>query len=191
MANPGVKKTVNNKKGSKSTSTTRANNKKVEHSAKKFWMGLGIIVFPLVVGLISSALTGDAMMGFGKLNQPPLAPPAWLFPVAWTILYLLMGVASLLIFRLEPKDKKGKRLRKAELIVYLVQLAFNFMWTLLFFKFELRFFAYGWLVVMWMMILALIVMAFRNCKAAAWCLIPYILWCTFAAYLNFAIAILN
>lgn len=151
----------------------------------------GLIVFPLIVGLISSALTGDAMMSFGKLNQPPLAPPAWLFPVAWTILYLLMGVASYLFYRLKPKNKSAKNLKKAELIIYFVQLVFNFFWTLFFFRFELRFFAFGWLIAMWLMIFALIIMAFKNQKAAAWCLIPYILWCTFASYLNLAAAILN
>ncbi len=164
---------------------------KLSVKIKSFFIAVGFIVFPLVIGLISSALTGDAMMSFGKLNQPPLAPPAWLFPVAWTILYILMGVASYLIYQLKPRAKKEKNLRKAELIVYFVQLFFNFMWTLLFFKWELRFFAFGWLIVMWGMILALIIMAFKNRKAAAWCLLPYILWCTFAAYLNIMIAVLN
>ena len=169
----------------------RVNGRKVEHPMRKFMIAVGFILLPLVVGLISSALTGDAMMRFGELNQPPLAPPAWLFPVAWTILYLLMGVASYLIFRLKPKTQAEKNLKTAELVLYFVQLAFNFMWTLFFFKWELRYFAFGWLVVMWLMILALVIMTFRNRKAAGWCLIPYLLWCTFAAYLNIMIAILN
>ncbi len=165
--------------------------KKTSTKIKNFFIAAGMIALPVVVGLIASALTGDAMTSFGELNQPPLAPPAWLFPVAWTILYILMGVASYLIYRLKPRTKKEKMLRKAELIVYFVQLVFNFFWTLFFFKWEFRFFAFGWLIVMWAMILALIVMAFRNQKAAAWCLVPYILWCTFAAYLNIMIAVLN
>ena len=158
---------------------------------KHFWTAAGMIIFPLVVGLISSALTGDAMMSFGRLNQPPLAPPAWLFPVVWTILYILMGVAAYLIYRLKPRTKKEKKLQKTELVIYFVQLFFNFMWTLFFFKWELRYFALGWLMVMWLLVLVLIILASKNQKAAAWCLVPYILWCSFAAYLNIMIAVLN
>ena len=188
----GIKKSKTKKGITTAASTkTRRVAKEPKSKFKIFLIAVLIIVFPLIVGLISSALTGDAMMSFGQLKQPPLAPPAWLFPVAWTILYILMGVASYLIFRLRPKTSTEKKLRLAELIVYLVQLIFNFFWTLLFFKFELRFFAFGWLVAMWLMILALIIMAFKNCRAAAWCLIPYILWCTFASYLNIMVAVLN
>ena len=158
---------------------------------KHFLIATGIILLPLVVGLVASALTGNTMMEFGRLKQPPLAPPAWLFPVAWTILYILMGVASYLIYRLEPKTKQEKKLQTAELIIYFMQLFFNFMWTILFFRLEMRWFAFFWLIVMWLMILTLICMCAKNRKAAAWCLVPYLLWCTFASYLNIMIAILN
>ena len=164
---------------------------KQKNKIRNVLIAIGLIILPLVVGLVASALTGDAMMLFGKLNQPPLAPPAWLFPVAWTILYILMGIASYLIYRLKVKSKREKKLRKAELALFYLQLFFNFFWTLFFFKWELRFFAFGWLIVMWGMILALIMMAFKNQKKAAWCLVPYILWCTFVAYLNIMIAVLN
>lgn len=190
---------IKTKKASTKRSTKRTevhmkvkvNGREVQHPARKFWLATGIIFLPLIVGLIASALTGDAMMVFGRLNQPPLAPPAWLFPVAWTILYILMGVASYLIYRLNPKTESEQKLQKAEIIIYFVQLFFNFMWTLIFFALEARWFALGWLIVMWLMILALICMCKKNCKAAAWCLVPYILWCTFATYLNVMIAILN
>lgn len=171
--------------------TVKVNGKPVAHPVRKFFIASGFILLPLCVGLISSAITGDAMMGFGALKQPPLAPPAWLFPVAWTILYLLMGVASYLIYRLKPVTSAEKSLKTTELILYFTQLVFNFFWTIFFFNLELRFFAFGWLIAMWVMILALIIMAFKNRKAAAWCLLPYLLWCTFAAYLNIMVAILN
>ena len=186
------KKTV--KKTGKRTEAqfkVKVNGRGVQHPVRKFWVATGLIFLPLMVGLVSSALTGDAMMTFGKLNQPPLAPPAWLFPVAWTILYILMGVASYLIYRLNPKTKAEKKIQTAELIIYFVQLFFNFMWTIFFFRLEMRWFAFGWLIVMWLMILALICMCAKNRKAAAWCLVPYLLWCTFASYLNIMIAILN
>ena len=171
--------------------TVKVNGKPVAHPVRKFLIAVCFILFPLCIGLISSAITGDAMMNFGTLKQPPLAPPAWLFPVAWTILYLMMGTASYLIYRFKPTTPAEKSLKTTELILYSAQLAFNFCWTIFFFRLELRFFAFGWLIAMWLMILVLIIMAFKNCKAAAWCLLPYLLWCTFAAYLNIMVAILN
>lgn len=185
------KKTVKTAKSTKSTIKVNVKGKKEKRNCKRVAVAFGFILLPLVVGIISSLITGDAMTSFGELNQPPLAPPAWLFPVAWTILYILMGVASYLIFRLDPKTKKEAKARDAELTIYFTQLIFNFLWAIFFFQFELRFFAFGWLIVMWLMILALIIMAFKNRKVAAWCLIPYLLWCTFAAYLNIMIAVLN
>lgn len=175
----------------KKTTTKKTIKKKSENGFKNFLIAAGFILLPLVIGIISSLVTGDAMMGFSKFNQPPLAPPAWLFPVAWTILYILMGVVSYLIYRIKPRNKTEEKLQKTESVVYFVQLFFNFMWTILFFKFELKWFAFGWLIVMWLMIFALVFMCAKNCKAAAWCLTPYIIWCTFAAYLNVMIAILN
>ena len=150
-----------------------------------------MILLPLVGGSIITLFTINAQETFGNFNQPPLAPPAWLFPVAWTILYILMGVACYLIYRLEPKTKDEQKLQKTELIIYFLQLFFNFMWTLIFFALGARWFALGWLIAMWLMILTLILMCGKNCKAAAWCLVPYILWCTFATYLNVMIAVLN
>lgn len=194
MANPHktqteTKKTTTKKKTTKIKVDVKG--KPEKRTFKHFLIATGIILLPLVVGLVASALTGNTMMEFGRLKQPPLAPPAWLFPVAWTILYILMGIASYLIYRLNPKTKSEKRLQTAELIIYFVQLFFNFMWTILFFRLELRWFAFGWLIAMWLMILVLICMCAKNRKTAAWCLVPYLLWCTFASYLNIMIAILN
>ena len=184
-----TKKTTMKKKTTKIKVAVKG--KPEKRTFKHFLIATGIILLPLVVGLVASALTGNTMMEFGRLKQPPLAPPAWLFPVSWTILYILMGVASYLIYRLNPKTKAEKKLQTAELIIYFVQLFFNFMWTIFFFRLEMRWFAFGWLIVMWLMILALICMCAKNRKAAAWCLVPYLLWCTFASYLNIMIAILN
>lgn len=162
-----------------------------KRTAGKIFFAIFLIVLPLIVGVISTFVTGSAMMVFGELNQPPLAPPAWLFPVAWTILYILMGAASYLIYRLDSKTRAEKKLQTAEIIIYFVQLFFNFMWTILFFRLEARWVAFGWLIAMWLMIFALICMCMKNRKTAAWCLVPYLLWCTFAMYLNAMIAILN
>lgn len=188
-----TKKKTGNTKGRRTEAhaTAKANGRRVEHPVRKFWIAVFYIFFPLVVGLVSSAITGDAMKNFGELNQPPLAPPAWLFPVAWSILYILMGVASYLVYRWRPKTDIDKQSKVAWITIYFIQLVFNFLWTILFFKLEVRFFAFGWLIAMWLMILALIVMAFRGRKAAGWLMLPYLLWCTFAGYLNIMIAVLN
>lgn len=164
---------------------------KPKHPVLKRFIAALIILCPLIVGLISAALTSGDMTRFATLTQPPLAPPAWLFPVAWAVLYLLMGVASYLIYRQKTSLAHDKTLKTTELIIFYVQLVFNFFWTLFFFKWELRFFAFGWLVAMWSLVLALIILVFKKCRIAAWLLMPYLLWCTFAAYLNIMVALLN
>lgn len=180
------------KKSSKSVKIkVSVKGKPAKRSARQILFTIGLIVMPLVVGVMSALVTGSAMMNFGNLKQPPLAPSMWIFPLIWTVLYISMGVASYLIYKREARNKNDAELQKAEIIVYFVQLFFNFMWTILFFRLEMRWLAFGWLVVMWCMIIALITMCAKNCKAAAWCLVPYIVWCTFAMYLNIMIAILN
>lgn len=189
------KKNSKNKKSSDKRTETymslKVNGKEVKHPVRKFFIALCMIMLPLVGGSVITIFTIDAQEAFGSFTQPPLAPPAWLFPVVWTILYIMMGVASYLIYRVKAKKPAEKRLRVAELIVFYVQLAFNFAWTLLFFNANLKYFAFGWLIVMWSMILVLIIMCSRNQRTAMWLLLPYLLWCTFAAYLNLAIAVLN
>ena len=191
MASSKVKPKVKSKKRMSATMTVKANGREVEHPIRKFWKAVGIILLPVAVGIIASVCTIAAQESFGAFKQPPLAPPAWLFPVVWTILYLMMGVASYLIYRVRVKTAVERRLRVAELVVFYVQLIFNFAWTLLFFNADMKYFAFGWLIALWLMILTFILMAFRNRKAAGWLMLPYLLWCTFAAYLNISIAMLN
>ena len=171
--------------------SVKVNGREVKHPGRKFLIAVGMILLPLVGGSIITLFTINAQEAFGAFRQPPLAPPAWLFPVAWTVLYIMMGVASYLIYRVRAKKAGEKRLKAAELWLFYVQLLFNFVWTLLFFNANLKYFAFFWLVVMWLMILVLIVLCFKNRRAAAWLLVPYLLWTTFAGYLNLAIAILN
>ncbi len=149
------------------------------------------IAIPLVTGIISSWLTKDAMVRFGQLNQPPLSPPAWLFPVAWSVLYILMGVASYLIFVHEPQTSGEQRLRLVALVLYALQLAVNFAWSPVFFGLQAYWVALAMLVVMWAHILALVIIAFRLNPLAGACLVPYLAWSTFAGYLNAGVALLN
>ncbi len=153
---------------------------------------LVLILLPLGVGGVSAALTSNAMANFSELKQPPLSPPGWLFPVAWTILYLLMGIASVLIWRAGASNKKSdSNLSKRLMVVYFIQLIFNFCWSPVFFNFKWYWFALGWLLLMWAEIIYLAVNSRKLNKKATLMLVPYILWTTFAAYLNLGIALLN
>ena len=149
------------------------------------------IAVPVLAGLLSSVLTGDAMGKFADFVKPPLAPPAWLFPVAWTILYVMMGLASYFIIIAPTRTKQDKFERKVAVIVYLAQLAFNFVWTPIFFLAGDYFFALVWLIIMWLMIVVLMFWARHRSMTAVWLLLPYALWCLFAMYLNASIMILN
>ena len=145
------------------------------------------ILIPLAVGGLAAFLTQNNMETFGSLNQPPLTPPAWLFPVVWTILYTLMGIASYLVLT----SGKNPIAIRTSLWVYGIQLFFNFLWTIIFFNLQAYTFAFVWLILLWLLILLNTFLFYRISKPAGWLLVPYFLWVTFAAYLNLAIAILN
>ncbi|MBR2997320.1 tryptophan-rich sensory protein [Candidatus Saccharibacteria bacterium] len=149
------------------------------------------VILPLIVGGISAMITGDMVAKFGELEQPILSPPEWLFPIAWTILYILMGLASFFILQQKPANKLEKGGKIAWLSLYGVQLAFNFMWPIFFFIMADFNFALFWLLALWIMVLVLVFMANRHSQAAMWCMLPYALWVTFAAYLNLMIMVLN
>lgn len=145
------------------------------------------LAIPLAVGGLSALVTRSEMKAFSQLNQPPLSPPAWLFPVVWTILFLLMGLASYLVFTAEAPDGST---RKA-LTVYGIQLGVNFFWSILFFNLKWYLFSFFWLVLLWALILVTMARFFPIRKTAGWLLTPYLLWVTFAGYLNFGIYFLN
>ncbi len=147
------------------------------------------ILIPLVIGGLSAFFTKDAMANFKNLNQPFLSPPAWLFPVAWTILYILMGISSYIVYK--NKNVFLYKERDNYLILYIVQLIFNFCWSIIFFNIKAYYFAFFWLICLWILILLLIINAKKINKIAYYLLIPYIIWVTFAGYLNIMIAILN
>lgn len=144
------------------------------------------IAIPLGVGALSALLTGNSMADFAALNQPPLSPPGWLFPIVWTILYTLMGIASYLVY---TSDKPARA--KTALTVYGIQLFFNFFWSIFFFRLEWYTFAFVWLIVLWLLIAVTGLLFYRINKAAGLLILPYFLWVTFAAYLNLGIVILN
>ena len=143
------------------------------------------IAIPLSIGLLSRLISKDSMMTFELLNKPAFSPPGWLFPIVWTILYILMGISSYLIYTSNNPNKK------TALTLYALQLFFNFFWSILFFNFSLYFFSFIWIVILWLLIIMTIISFYSINKNAAYLLIPYFLWVTFATYLSYAIALLN
>lgn len=145
------------------------------------------IAIPLIIGATASLISGFRMVDFDVITKPPLYPPAWLFPVVWTILYLLMGISSYKVF---VSDKPMNQVGDA-LVTYALQLAANFIWPILFFNFQWFTFAFLWLIFLWLLIFRTIQQFWTINNQAAYLLIPYIVWVTFAGYLNLAIAVLN
>ena len=142
---------------------------------------------PLLVGIIAGLLTRDSMETFSSWNKPPLSPPGILFPIVWTILYTLMGIASFLVYT----SGKEKEEVNSALVVYFLQLAVNFFWSIFFFNFEWYTFSFFWLVLLWVLIFYTIRLFYPISNTAAYLLIPYLFWVAFAGYLNLGIAALN
>lgn len=145
------------------------------------------IAIPEAVGGVSSFLTKDGMERFLTLRQPPLSPPQWVFPVAWTTLFLLMGVASYLV----SVAGEGRGHDRRALTFYGLQLGANFLWTIIFFALGQHLLALIWLVVLWALILYTLVLFWRISRPAGALLVPYLLWVAFAGYLNWGVWMLN
>lgn len=143
-----------------------------------------LFAIPLASGGLSAFLTRNNMETFDSLNKPLFAPPGWLFPVVWTILYIFMGIASYLVYTSGKPDDTA-------LTVYGIQLAFNFFWPILFFNLKLYLFAFIWLVLLWLLILKTTSLFYQIAKPAGYLMFPYLLWVAFAGYLNLFIYLLN
>jgi len=147
---------------------------------------LVMVAIPLAVGGLSALLSGSAR-GFAQLDAPPLTPPGWVFPVVWTILYILMGLGS---YKVLVSGGLREDVTSA-LAVYFIQLAVNFLWPLVFFRWELRLTAFWILIGLWALVLTTMVRFYRLDQRAGDCLLPYLLWVTFAGYLNFGFFLEN
>ena len=147
---------------------------------------VGFSALALLVGGLSSIITQGQMEAFSALRQPPLSPPGWVFPVAWTILYLLMGVGMAIVWR----KSEGEARRRA-VTIWGVQLAANFLWPLLFFLWQLRLLSLVWLAILLILVANMTSEFEKSSVTAARLQIPYLLWLLFAAYLNLGVWILN
>ena len=153
---------------------------------KEKWKKLLIcLAVPLSVGGLSAFLTRDGMKTFQTLKKPPLSPPAWVFPLVWSALFVLMGIAAYLVWM---RDSTG---RNGALALYGLQLALNFCWTLIFFNLQNHALAFFWLLLLWLVILLCTLRFFKETPAAGWLMVPYLIWVAFAGYLNAGVWLLN
>jgi translocator protein len=151
-------------------------------AALVFWVGLCILV-----GLISGLRTRREISGwYAGLRKPSFYPPNWIFGPVWTALYILMGVAAWMIW-MQPVSQ----LRTYALIWFAIQLALNFLWSMIFFRWHAIAGALGELGFLWLAILATMVMFWEVRPLAGWLLVPYLAWVSFATALNLGIFRLN
>ena len=141
------------------------------------------ILLPVLVGVLVGIITSGSM-DYNILQKPPLAPPGAVFPIVWTILYILMGISYGILKVNNQTDEEIDW-------IYYIQLAINALWSIIFFNFKWRLFAFIWIILLVVAIISMIRKFFGKNKVAGLLQIPYILWVIFATYLNFGFYILN
>lgn len=149
---------------------------------------LFFILFTLAVGGLSALLTMGNMDIYDKITTPPFAPPSIVFPIAWGILYVLMGISASMIYL---KGKEDDISVLSPLFLYYLQLTVNFFWSIIFFNMQNFLFSLIWLLLLLVLVVVQTRSFYRISKLAAYLQIPYILWLVFAAVLNYSIFILN
>lgn len=141
------------------------------------------IVVTIVIGSFFAFFLMDEMKAYDSMDKPALSPPTIVFPIAWSILYILMAISLYIV----SESKKDKEEKNKIYIVYSVQLILNSLWTLIFFGLKQRLLAFIWILALLVSVIYMTVLMYRVSKKAGLLQIPYILWLTFASYLNFAI----
>lgn len=156
--------------------------KKGDWKVYAFWIGLCELV-----GIISGWLSSEGIAIYNAtVNKPPLTPPSWVFPIVWTILFALMGISAARV-SLAPASKW----RSWGLNVFTAQLIVNFFWPLFFFNAQAFGFAFFWLILLWVLVFVTIWLFWKVDRLAAWLMLPYLVWLTFAAYLNGMVWLMN
>lgn len=155
---------------------------------KNFLKFISSIILCELIGIISTLFTiASISTWYRTLNKPFFSPPNWIFGPVWTMLYFLMGISLYLVWK---KGVKNKKTRTA-LLYFFIQLAFNFLWSVIFFGLHSPLVAFVTIIFLWITILVSIIKFYPLSKTAAYLLIPYILWVSFASVLNISIVILN
>ena len=145
------------------------------------------ILITEAVGALSGWLTSDGTEIYNlTVHKPPFTPPSIVFPIVWGLLFALMGIGGARVY-LAPSSRS----RYKSLLLFVVQLAINFFWSIIFFNYQAFGFAFVWILLLWLSILAMVIFFRKTDKPAAILQIPYLAWVTFAAYLNFGVWLLN
>lgn len=143
------------------------------------------ISIPLAIGILSNFFTRNSMNIYKEVNQPDFAPPPAIFPIVWTILYILMGISAYII------TESNSELKNKAIFIYYTQLIVNFLWPIVFFNLRMFLLAFFWLLFLWVLTVYMIFLFYKINKISSYLQIPYLIWLTFAAFLNFGIYSLN
>lgn len=143
------------------------------------------IFITILIGALPSVFVFKGMQEYKLLNKPPLSPPSIVFPIAWSLLYILMGIS---IYRVMKTNNERKSEAK---LIYFIQLVINALWTPIFFGFKEYFLAFLWIIMLILLVITMIITFFKIDKVSSYLNIPYLLWLLFASYLNFGIFVLN
>ena len=149
----------------------------------KIWIYIKSILVPVIVGIVVGIITSQ-FIDYTSLKQPPLAPPGFLFPIVWTILYILMGVSYGI---LKSNNLTNENINQ----IYYSQLVVNALWSIFFFVFKWRLFAFIWIVLLAILVIKMISEFYKKNNLSGILQIPYIIWVLFASYLNLSIYLLN
>ncbi|MBO8130879.1 MAG: tryptophan-rich sensory protein [Candidatus Marinimicrobia bacterium] len=145
------------------------------------------VAIPFIIMIVGSIFTSKGLgEWYTTLNKPSFNPPSWAFPIAWTTIYTLMGIAFFLIWQ-----NKTEILFKPALLIYAIQLILNLFWPFFFFILKNPMLAFIDIVLLWIAIIATIVIFNKISTITTYLLLPYLLWVSFASILNFSIMILN
>lgn len=150
------------------------------------------LALPQLAGLIGSLFTSSVIpTWYATLNRPSLSPPNWIFGPVWTTLFVLMGIAFYLVWTKWAVLPWTKRQKRLAVVLFGAQLVLNTLWSIIFFGLQSPGGALIEIVFLWLAIAATIITFAKISRPAAWLLVPYIAWVSFASYLNYAIWSLN
>ena len=140
-------------------------------------------LLPIIGGAIVGLIT-SGYMNYTDIVKPPLSPPGIVFPIVWTILYILMGISY---FITAKDNESNKELDQ----IYLLQLLVNFLWPIIFFILRMYFTAFLWIILLIILVIVMIKELLKVNKVSGYLQIPYLIWLLFATYLNLGITLLN
>lgn len=144
------------------------------------------IIYSLIP-IVGGALVGliiSGYMNYGDMVKPPLSPPSYIFPIVWTILYILMGISYFIATKDKENDKELNQ-------IYILQLLVNFFWPIIFFVLKMYFTAFFWIILLLILVIIMIKELLKINKISGYLQIPYLMWLLFATYLNIGIFLLN